>query len=234
MMAIGKNTVNAIGAVTATAILAGAYLGVAAPLLEDKKSNETQMIQAESMGKGYANKLSEFKGGKSQAVEEATKTMNVFQRLVTKSIDVESASRAIAASLPSGVSLVSFDFGSAQSVSKMSGSAMNIGGYAAPSEFSGTSKGKTPKAQNQSDAVTNAGGSTDKTAGPKAIDPNAPIVGFNRIPFTIKVSANNYDDLAKYLDEISNQSRLMNVVSVDSSRTDKVSATIYAFAYAGR
>lgn len=233
-MAIGKNTVNAIGVVAAASILAGAWFGAASPLLDQKKEAETQMAQAEIIGKGYSNKLSSFQGDKNRTIEEASRTIGNFQSLVSKTIDIESASRAIAKSLPSGVTLTSFDFVSAQSVSKLSSSPLSISGYSAPSEFSGTSKPKTEKAQNQTDAVTEAGSSTSSTAGPKAVDPNAPIVGFNRIPFTIKVTANSYDDLAKYLDKLRSQPRLMNVVSVDSSKTENVSATIYAFAFAGR
>lgn len=233
-MAMGKNTVNAIGAVAAASILAGAWFGAASPLLNQKKEAESQMVQAEAIGKGYSNKLSGFQGDKNRTIEEASRTIGNFQSLVSKSIDIESASRAIANSLPSGVTLSSFDFGSAQSVAKLKSAPMTIDGYSAPSEFSSTSKPKSAKAQNETDTVAEAGGSTETASGPKAVDPNAPITGFNRVPFTIKVTANSYDDLAKYLDKLKSQPRLMNVVSVDSSKTENVSATIYAFAFAGR
>lgn len=237
-MAMGKRTVNSLGVIAAAIILGGVYFGVASPILTQKAATEIELEQAKLIGQNYATKLSEFQGGQTDKTLAATQTMELFQGLVSESIDIESASRAIAASLPSGVKLDSFDFGSAQQVSSLQLTPLTISGFTPPAEFSGTAPGaaQAPAAKNQQDAVKGAGGSKENLAPAAngAVDPSALISGFNRIPFTIKVTADSYGELSEYLNSLSQQPRLMSVVSIDTSRSTSVSATIYAFAFAGR
>lgn len=214
-MPMGRRTINSIGAIAAVGIVAGVYFGVAAPILSQRAATETELQQAQTLGEGYQTKLQNFRSGISDEAQEAQNTAELFQSLVSESIDIESASRAIAAALPPGVKLDSFNFGAAQQVATLASEPLTISGYTAPAEFGGE------------DAAATGGEAT-------AVDPSAPISGFNRIPFTIKVTAGSYDELADYLNSLAEQPRLMSVVSIDTSRAETVSATVYAFAFAGR
>lgn len=213
-MAMGRRTINSIGAIAAAGIVAGVYFGVASPILTQKSVKEGELQQAQMLGEGYQAKLDNFRGGISDEAQEATNTAELFRSLVSESIDIESASRAIASALPSRVRLDSFNFGAAQQVASLENVPLTIGGYTPPTEFGGGEGAATGE-------------------GTTAVDPSAPISGFNRIPFTIKVTADSYDDLASYLNSLAEQPRLMSVVSIDTSRADTISATVYAFAFAG-
>lgn len=231
-----NRTVNSLGVLAVAAILGGTYFGVVSPILAEKSSIELEIAQAEMIGQNYSTKLTNFQNGDSDESKAATDVMELFQGLVPETMDIESASRAIAASLPSGVKLDSFDFGAPTQVAPFKGSPMSISGFAAPSQF--TSTGVVPPAPaetTQEDAVKNAGGSEQPAAGgDQAVNPNAATSGFQQIPFTIQVSASSYSELAEYLNSLSDQPRLMSVVSVDSTRSDSVSAKIYAFAFSGK
>lgn len=233
-----KRMIGTIGAFSAMVLIGGTYMGVVSPLLEEKQSIEMQIDNANTLNDSYLKKLSGFKGGENDETRKAADITATFNSLVAGSIDIESASRAIAASLPSGVKLTSFNFGAMQKVTSRQSSPVSISGFTAPSEFSNTKAEAAPaaKAASQEAAVNEAGGSTENLAPQKAagVDPSAPVSEFNRIPFTIEVSASSYGELSKYLDSLSQQPRLMNVVSVDSSRSDSVSAKVYAFAFAGK
>lgn len=217
-MAMGKNAITGIGALVAVGLLAGAYFGVAAPLIAINSTTETELAAAEQIGDALTNKLARFAGGENDETRKATQTMDEFNGYVSETLDIESASRAIAASLPAGVKLDSFNFGAAQPVSTLGDAPVSIGTFTPPSDFGGGAS---------------AGGGAQDT-GTEAVDPTAPLSGFNRVPYTIKVSANSYGELADYLNSLSQQPRLMSVVSVDSSRAEGVAATIYAYAFAGR
>lgn len=232
-----KRMIGTIGAFSAMVLIGGTYMGVVSPLLEEKQSVEMQIDNANTLNDSYLKKLSGFKSGENDETRKAADITATFNSLVAGSIDIESASRAIAASLPSGVKLSSFNFGAMQKVTSRQSSPVSISGFTAPSEFSNKAEvAPAAKATSQEDAVNEAGGSTENLAPQKAagVDPAAPVSEFNRIPFTIEVSASSYGELSKYLDSLSQQPRLMNVVSVDSSRSDSVSAKVYAFAFAGK
>jgi len=238
-MAMGKKTVNSLGILGVAVIAGGAYFGIAAPILSEKKAVEVEYEQAQLLNQTYSTKLSEFSAGATDETRAAQDTQILFDGLVSDSLDIESASRAIAASLPEGVKLESFDFGAVQQVSDLQMTPPTISGFTPPTEFAGggaaDAAAAAPEPTNEQDAVEGAGGEVENLAdsGPQAVDPSAPIDGFNRIPFTIEVSAGSYTELAEYLNSLSDQPRLMSVVSVDSSRADAVTATIYAFAFAG-
>ncbi len=215
-MAMGKNTITGIGVAIAASLLVGSYFGVAAPLIAINSTTATELEQAEQLGNNYVAKLARFAGGESEEIRSALQTTDEFNSYVSETLDIESASRAIAASLPSGVKLDSFNFGAAQSVSALADAPVSIGAFTPPAEFGASAEG---------------GG---EAAAGAAVDPTAPLSGFNRVPYTIKVSAGSYSELAEYLNSLSRQPRLMSVVSVDSSISEGVTATIYAYAFAGR
>jgi hypothetical protein len=238
-MAMGKRTVNSLGVLGVALVLGGAYFGVAAPILSGKNAIELELQQAQQLGSSYEAKLLSFENGDSDATRAATDTMELFDGLVPDSLDIESASRAIAASLPSGVKLESFTFGATQQVSTFTGSPLGLTGFTPPTEFAaGDAAAPAPAAPaaGEQDAVATANGTAAAPTAEVAqgVDPNAPTAGFNRIPFTISVSAGSYAELSAYLNSLSEQPRLMSVVSVDSNRSDAVTATIYAFAYSGQ
>lgn len=236
-MALGKKTVSALGATASLCILAGAYFGLAAPALAESGRISTEISSARSLGDAYSSKLQAFQSGDSEAAQSATAILDAFYAKVPESVDIESSARAIASALPSGVKLDSFDFGNTQPVAPIKVAGIPLGGFAPPAEFSGGSASETPAETNQETAVTDAGGSSENLAGdaaPQAADPNAASTGFSRTPFTITVSATSYDTLARYLDSLASQPRLMTVVSIDTTRSETVQATIYAFAYSGR
>lgn len=235
-MALGRKTVNSLGALAAVGILAGAYFGVASPIIESNSKVEAELLQAQQIGASHTNKLSSFQGEGDDATRAATETMATFQSLVAGSIDIESASRAIASALPPGVKLESFDFGATQPVAAVQSAPLTITGFTAPAEFTGAAPvAETPAETSQEDAVADAGAEKENLAPEAAasVDPSAPISGFNRVPFTIEVTANSYGELSEYLNSLSQQPRLMSVVSIDSNRSETVSATIYAFAFSG-
>jgi len=235
-MAMGKRTVNSLGVLGVVLVLGGAYFGVAAPLISEKNSVQIELDQAQQLELSYSAKLKNFQSGENDTTRQATETMELFDGLVPDSIDIESASRAIAASLPSGVTLNSFTFGDTQQVTTVTGSPLALTGFTPPESFAaveGTAATTAPPAEDPV-AATDESGETPVAEGAQGIDPNAPAAGFNRIPFTIDVSAGSYAELSAYLNSLAEQPRLMSVVSVDSSRPEGVTAKIYAYAYSGQ
>jgi len=225
-MAMGRQTTNVFGSIIAVAIIVGAYFGVAAPILNGKSANETELAEAKQLNSSYVQKLSQFSSdAQSPEVQKATASLEEFKRLVPGSIDIESASRAIADSLPSGVKLGSFNFGAAQQVSSLKLPEPSLSGFTAPTEFA--------QIGGEANSTTTSTGPNDtsSTSG-TAPSSSGATSGFTRIPFTIEVTAGSYDELAEYLNQLSDQPRLISVVSVDSSRTETVSAKVYAFAFA--
>lgn len=238
-MAMGKKTVNSLGVLGIAVIAGGAYFGLAAPLLAQTKATELELQQAQQLSQSYTSKLTGFQGGQSDETKAATDTQALFEGLVAESLDIESASRALAASLPSGVKLESFDFGAIQQVSSLQDNPTSISGFQAPPEFAGggAAAAPAPAAASQEEAVDSAGGSSaaaPAVEGEQGVNPDAPISGFSRVPFTIQVTADSYAQLSAYLNSLSGQPRLISVVSVDSTRAETISATIYAFAFSGR
>lgn len=232
-----SNKVNGLlGSVGILAIAAGTYFGVASPILEEKKTIQSEIERVDILNSSYASRISKFSSGDKmqEEVTDANRTVSSFSSLVPKSMDIESASRAIAASLPSGVKLESFNFSPVQKVATVKSNPLSIAGFKAPTEFAAAAPGAAPAEKAEKAAVDEAG--SEKTAlgpGEKGTDPQAGVSGFNRVPFTIEVSADSYQALARYLDSLEEQPRLMTVLSVDSSRSDSVTAKIYAFAFAG-
>lgn len=231
-MAIGRQATNVLGSVLALGILAGAAFGVAVPILSEKSSNETQLTDAKQLNASYVQRLAQFSSeAQSPELQQATSNLEEFKQLVPGSIDIESASRAIADSLPSGVKLGSFNFGSPQQVSSLKVDPPKLNGFTAPTEFAqvgGGDTGTTSTGPSDSSSSSSTGGS-DSSTGTGA---SATTSGFTRIPFTIEVTAGSYDQLAEYLNQLSNEPRLITVVSVDSSRAESVTAKIYAYAFA--
>lgn len=236
-MAMGKRTVNSLGVLGVALVLGGAYFGVAAPLIAGKNSVQIELDQAQQLELSYSAKLKNFQSGENDTTRQATETMNLFDGLVPDSIDIESASRAIASSLPSGVTLNSFTFGATEQVTSVTGTPLALTGFTPPSSFGAAdaaATATTPPAEQDPVAATDGSGETPVAEGAQGVNPSAPASGFNRIPFTIEVSAGSYAELSDYLNSLAEQPRLMSVVSVDSSRSDAVTATIYAYAYSGQ
>lgn len=224
-MAMGRQATNILGSVGAAVILAGAYFGVAAPILNSTKSNEEELQSAKSMGTSYVQQLSQFKNSaQSPELQQATANLEEFKQLVPGSIDIESASRAIAGSLPSGVKLGAFNFGAAEQVSSLDLTTPPLSGFTPPKGFGGGDSGASSNPISSSSSQP-AANSTGVPASGTTTN------GFTRVPFTISVTAGNLDQLSEYLNQLSDQPRLISVVSVDSTNGDTVTATIYAYAF---
>lgn len=224
-MAMGRQATNILGSLGVAVILAGAYFGVAAPILNSTRSNTEELQTARTVGNSYVQQLNQFKNNaQSPELQQATQSLEEFKQLVPGSIDIESASRAIAGSLPSGVKLGAFNFGAAEQVSSLKLTSPSLSGFTAPQGFGGGDS-------SSSSSSTSSSSSSSSTSSTEAPASGTATNGFTRIPFTITVTAGSLSELSEYLNQLSDQPRLISVVSVDSTNGESVSATIYAYAF---
>jgi len=239
-MAMGKTGLNAVGGLIAAVIVAGGCFGIALPVLNGKANAEQELSSSRQLGETYTKKLTELSSGvtdPSQGQSVAV-SLDEFKKLVPGSMDIESASRAIASALPSGVKLTGFNFGTAQPVASVELDKPALDGFKVPTGFgedassaaASTSSSAGPSTGEASADPSAGTPGTASTAGPSTSG-SSNSGGFTRIPFTITVSADSYDGLADYINSLSNQPRLLSVISVSAARTESVTATVYAYAF---
>jgi len=242
-MAMGKTGLNAVGGIIAAVIVAGGCFGIALPVIHGKSNAEKELTTSRQLGDSYTKKLTELSSGVTNPNQgqSVAVSLDEFKKLVPGSMDIESASRAIASALPDGVQLTSFNFGSAQPVTSVEVEKPALDGFKAPQGFgddaaaattssAGPSTGEASATESAAASAGTPGSSS--TAGPSTSG-SAAASGFTRIPFTIAVSAKNYDGLSDYINSLSDQPRLLSVISVSADRSDAdaVSATVYAYAF---
>lgn len=208
-MALSKAGTSALGILATGALLAGTWFFGVSPLQEQTKAAESQ---TQAMKISYTEKmmnLSRLQEG-SIDVPGVTAEGEELNSLFAADVDIESASRAISNAVDkSNVSLQSFNFGSAESVTAKELAEVRLDGFSEPFSKSSKSKEETP-AEGTETETTSSGG------------------GLQRVPVTIQVSVDGYNDLSGFLDALAKENRLMLVVGVQSSGA---SATVYAYTY---
>lgn len=223
-MTLSKKTVQAIAAGATVLILAAG--GFSANLIH--KNTENMKSEAETLQKANesnSKKLVSLQKGSNTELAEAQEIQSQFNTLITSDDGVESASRAIAESLPPSVKIKSFTFAAS--------SAVLAGGTKATVDLSGF----TPTAATGGSSTSSSSSDDSKDGDEKKSDSDdkgtesSATTGLSQIPWIIEVTADSYEDLASYLDNLANQPRLLKVTSVDTTRSDVVNATIYVSAY---
>jgi len=217
-------------------------------VIHGKANAEKELTTSKQLGESYTKKLTELSSGASNPNqgESVAVSLDEFKKLVPGSMDIESASRAIASALPSGVQLTSFNFGSAQPVASVEIEKPALDGFKAPQGFGDDAAAASSSTSSSAGPSTGEASAAESAAASTGTPGSAPTAGpstpgsvatsdFTRIPFTIAVTAQNYDILSDYINSLSDQPRLLSVISVSADRSDAnaVSATIYAYAFVG-
>jgi len=208
-MALSKKSITGLGAFLSCAVIAVSGFLVVKPSYDQSQSNlqELSTMQVETESKTV--RLGVLEEG-VENYDEIQAYVNTFLAYAPSYKDIESASRAISNSLVSGVSITSFNFGTEEAASE----------YPVP-EASLENTESTPS-------------NTGETAAGESAEGTAASGTFQRVPVEISVTANNYDSLSNYLDNLSQQERLIVVMSVSSAGNgENITATIkgYAFVY---
>lgn len=214
-MALTKKTTNALGVVGVLAITSIITFGFIIPGVKQNAQISSSLAAAEATGEAQLETVKRAKGLDRNTAQSALSAKEEFTRKVPIHKDIESAARAIAAALPGGVSLRSFNFAGEQVLDPLQVVDIPLEGAAIPAEFASAGAAAAPEAP-----AEGGEGAAPASTG-----------GFQRVPFTIEVSASSYDVLAQYLDSLAKQDRLMTVVSINTTNSDSVSASVYAFAY---
>jgi len=216
-MALSKLSVKSLGAVACLGLASVATFAVIMPLHDSTKENSSQLETARTTTISKELKLTQLQAG-AVNFEQAKKDVEAFLKMTSDSQDVETASRSVSkAASKSGITLDSFNFGEPEAIVPLANPEANLSGYTSPVVIGG---------------ATATNGSTSETTGGAT-----PSGAFQRVPIEVTITASTYLDLADYLDKLSEQDRLLNVVAVNSNKgsTDgDVKATIsaYAFVYA--
>lgn len=219
-MNLSKASVKGLGVLVSGVLLFSTGMFVINPLLEQRTENlkalesmqlitETKKANLERLSKGAVNFQEAFQAGSN------------FEKIVPKSKDIESASRAISEATIPGVEITSFTFSSEEPVSENKLPTATLGGYSPPASFA-SSSGKSSSSKSSSDKGS-------KSAAPTAAAPSSTL---SRLPMTISVSAESYQKLSEYTDQLSKEDRLLSVISISgSSKEGNVKADIYAYAF---
>lgn len=233
---MGLKTVKTVGFLTAVALCAGTYFIGINPILKANEANDKEISENTAYIDSMAEKLIKYESGSdSEAVAKATQNVANFASLVPEDERVESSARAVAEALVPGVALNGFTFNPGQPVNPIAAIDQQLAGYSVLGEFSAVDAAAPAEDGTEEDALEDAGGDKENLAenteagAPAGVDSSGG--GFQRFPFVISVTADDYSALSSYLENLANQPRLMNVVSVDVQGSGGLTAEIYAFAY---
>lgn len=211
-MAASRKSVRAVGMLMSTAVLAISGLLVVKPVYDDVTENQKELSSLEVVTDSKQSQLTVLEGGVSN-YEEIRGYVDQFLGKVPPFKDIESASRAISTAAVPGVKIYSFTFGTEENIDEYPIPAPNLQEYVPPAGFDST----VVAAEDEE---------------PTAVDT------YHRVPVEISVSASDYNTLSLYLNNLSQQDRLLTVLSVNSTRegsadgkSSSISATIYAYAF---
>lgn len=216
-MALSKLSVKSLGVVACLGLASVATFAVITPLNDSTKENSSQLETARTTTLAKEMKLTQLQAG-AVNFEQAKKDIEAFLKMTSHSQDVETASRSVSkAANKTGITLDSFNFGEPEAIVPLPNPEANLSGYTSPVVIGGATAKKGTATE------------TTETAGPSG--------AFQRVPIEVTVTASTYLKLADYLDKLSEQDRLLNVVAVNSNKGSTegdVKATIsaYAFVYA--
>lgn len=220
MVTLSKTSIQGIGVTLSVAVLAVTGIFVAKPLYDSTNETKVSLEEQKMVTVSKTGKLAQLEKGVGN-IEETQKFVDEFLVSAPNTKDVESASRAISTALISGVNIISFTFGSEENIVAAEVPKATLGEYVPPVELS-DGAAAAPPAEGEKETALET---------------------FHRIPMQITVSADSYKKLSEYVDELANQKRLVNVVSVNSTKGGgsevagessgggSVEATIYAYAF---
>lgn len=213
-MNLSKASVKGLGVLVSTVLVFGTGLFVVNPLLEQRSNNVSSLKTLEKITETKQANLSRLSKG-AVNYEEAFRVGSNFQKIVPKSKDIESASRAISEALVPGVTITSFTFNPEEPVSENKLPPVSLDAYKPPASFAQSSSSGSSSSSSKSSAPAAGSNST-----------------LNRLPLIVSVSATNYQKLAEFTDKLSKEDRLVSVISISASSKDTaVSADIYAYAF---
>lgn len=210
-MAMGKQGIQAVGVMFSIGVLAISGLFVVKPLYDDATENKNELTTMQQATADKNSQLELLENGVDN-YDEIQEYVNSFLNSVSSVKDIESASRSISSAAVPGINIVSFTFGTEENIEVHEVPEAVLGEYTPPTGFS-------------NEPVTTSEGSE-----PATVD------SFHRIPVQIEVTAPDYSTLSTYMDNLSHQNRLLNVISVNSTRTTgeestEITATVYAYAF---
>jgi hypothetical protein len=206
-MNLGKTSVKGLGGLVSAVLILSTGFFIVNPILEQRNTSMTELSSLKTVTEAKQANLTRLQKGAVNS-DEAFRVGGEFTRIVPKSKNIESASRAISSALVPGVSITSFNFNAEEPVAKLTLPKVSVKGYTPPSSFKkeGTS------------SATNGQSSGDSK--------------LNLMPMTITVQADSYAKLSEYTDKLAKQDRLLTVISISASGDDKgVKADIYAYAF---
>lgn len=194
------------------AVVVVSGLFVVKPLYGDVNENKAELATLQAVTVEQEAELATLENGVSN-YEEIQAYVSDFLNSVSTTKDVESASRSVSSAAVPGIRITSFSFGSAENITEHEIPTAVLSGYTPPLGFGEI-------------AVT------------EPVEGEVPetVEAFHRIPVEIAVTASDYPTLSTYVDNLSKQERLMNVLSVTSTKNSteegsEITATIYAYAF---
>ena len=213
-MAMGKNGVQAVGALLSIGVLAISGLFVAKPLYDDASESKAELSTMQQATADKQAQLTTLENGVDN-YDEIQAYVDNFLNSVSSVKDLESASRSISSAAVPGITINSFDFGTEENIEASEVPEAVLGDYTPPAGF---------------DNLASSEGSSSEEGESASAD------SFHRIPIQIDVTATDYNTLSTYMDNLAQQKRLLNVVSVNSTKNSsseatEITATIYAYAF---
>jgi hypothetical protein len=212
-MNLGKTSVKGLGGLVSAVLILSTGFFIVNPILEQRNTSLTELSSLKTVTEAKQANLTRLQKGSVNS-DEAFRVGGEFTKLVPKSKNIESASRAISSALVPGVSITSFNFNAEEPVAKFTLPKVSVKGYTPPSSFK--KEGTTPS-------------SAPSTDGKSSTSANSKL---NRMPMVVSVQADSYAKLSEYTDKLAKQDRLLNVISISASGSDKgIKADIYAYAF---
>lgn len=209
---LSKTSISGLGGLLSLAVLLGAFFLGISPLMERTDSAEMELQTAEGLTVAKTFNLQNLQQG-AVDIDNAQSTVDNYENIIADSVDIESASRAISSAQTSGVDIVSFTFGNPEPIEPREEPTASLDSFASPFETSGEVTEDTSE-----DGETAEGEGNTTT-------------GVQRVPVIISADANNQSSLTEYVNQLSQQDRLIFVTAIDSTVSERTTATIYGYAF---
>lgn len=223
-MNLSKSTTQAVGLLVLVVILGAAGFFVVKPQVEGAFSLQDQTAAAKS-----ATQVREIRSNtlakQSQNLPTLKENVNDLLKEIPSAKNVTDIAGAVIEAMPSTVTLQSFSHGDLDAaVPNFKEPEVSLDPLKPPFSLDKKKVSAAP--------TKTTDGKPAPTPAPTETKPVVPPLA--GAPFILTVTANSYDDLLLFIDTMQNQKRLITVVAVTSSTgTDGVTATIYAYAFAG-
>lgn len=230
---LSKTAITGIGALLSGGLLAGSWFLAISPIMSQTDSTEQELQTTETLTLSKQMNLQNLQEG-AVDIDNAEEIVSDFHDLISDSADIESASRAIAKSERSGINITSFSFGSPEAVSPREAPEASLDGFSSPFSTSGgsvTEDTSSPEAGLPGEAAVDESefieGSMDSGGG----DGDGSAGNIQRVPVTIEVEAANQSTLTDYVNDLSQQDRLIFVTALESNMSETAGGTIYGYAF---